>query len=111
MSVPASNTVQNNTTNPANAAATTTPLPSVNTLLQAAKLAIEQDRAIMLDYFCETASGKAFIGEDADTKERVLVKSKEEFTSTIKKVYKSEVDYIILTENSLYVISGITDCP
>ena len=105
MSTPAS------TTNPVVAAPTATGgasehLPSPKTMLQAAKIAIEQDRAIMLDYYRETHNGKAFLGEDPETKERVLVKSKEEFTSLIKKLYKSEDDFIILTENSLYVVSG-----
>lgn len=81
-------------------------LPSAQTMLQASKLAIEQDRAIMLDYFRDTAMGKAFLGEDGDTKERILVKSKEEFTSLIKKLYKVGEEFIILTENSLYVVSG-----
>ncbi len=81
-------------------------LPSAQTLMQAAKLAIEQDRAIMLDYFRETAAGKAFLGEDPDTNERILVKSKEEFTSLIKKLYKAGDDIIVLTENSLYIVSG-----
>jgi hypothetical protein len=99
------------TTNPVIAAATATGgasehLPSPKTMLQAAKIAMEQDRAIMLDYFRETHNGKAFLGEDPETKERVLVKSKEEFTSLIKKLYKSEDDFIILTENSLYIVSG-----
>ena len=56
-------------------------LPNPTTLLQAAKIAIEQDRPIMLDYFRQTASGTAFLGEDPESKERILVKSKEEFTS------------------------------
>jgi hypothetical protein len=81
-------------------------LPSAQTMLQASKLAIEQDRAIMLDYFRDTATGKAFLGEDGETKERILVKSKEEFTSLIKKLYKVGEEFIILTENSLYVVSG-----
>ena len=80
--------------------------PTPQTLVQAAKLAIEQDRAIMLDYYVDTAQGKAFLGEDGATKERVLVKSKEEFTSLIKKLYKVVEDFIVLTENSLYVVSG-----
>ena len=80
--------------------------PTPQTLVQAAKLAIEQDRAIMLDYYVDTAQGKAFLGEDGATKERVLVKSKEEFTSLIKKLYKVGEDFIVLTENSLYVVSG-----
>lgn len=83
-------------------------LPSVTVLLQAAKIAIEQDRAIMLDYYVQTASGTAFLGEDSENKDnRILVKSKEEFTSLIKKVYKvGEDDLIVLTENSLYVVSN-----
>ena len=81
-------------------------LPGANTLLQSAKLAIEQDKAVMLDYYRETAEGTAFLGEDPETKERILAKSKEEFTSLIKKLYKVGDDFIILTENSLYIVSG-----
>lgn len=81
-------------------------LPSATTLLQAAKIAIKEDRAILLDYFVQTANGTAFLGEDPTTKERILVKSKEEFTSLIKKLYKSGDDFIILTENSIYIVSG-----
>jgi hypothetical protein len=94
------------TTATASPAATPELLPSAQTMLQASKLAIEQDRAIMLDYFRDTAMGKAFLGEDGETKERILVKSKEEFTSLIKKLYKVGDEFIILTENSLYVVSG-----
>lgn len=101
MSAPAS------TAAPSNAAPSTPAIePSPQTLVQAAKIAIEQDRAIMLDYYRQTAGGVAFLGEDPETKERVLVKSKDEFTSLIKKLYKVGDDFIILTENSLYVVSG-----
>jgi len=107
MSAPAS-TTQTATTSTGSASATATVelLPSNQTLLQAAKIAIEQDRAMMLDYYRQTAGGTAFLGEDPETKERVLVKSKDEFTSLIKKLYKVGDDFIILTENSLYVVSG-----
>jgi hypothetical protein len=100
MSAPAS------TAAPSPAATTPAIEPSPQTLVQAAKIAIEQDRAIMLDYYRQTAGGVAFLGEDPETKERVLVKSKDEFTSLIKKLYKVGDDFIILTENSLYVVSG-----
>jgi len=112
MATPASNTTVSNASTAsaaapaANVTTTTELLPGAATLLQAAKLSIEQDRAIMLDYFRQTANGTAFLGEDPDTKERVLVKSKEEFTSLIKKLYKVGDDFIILTENSLYIVSG-----
>lgn len=90
----------------ASASASAGAFPSSQILLQAAKLAIEQDRAILLDYYQQTANGTAFLGEDPDTKERILVKSKEEFTSLIKKLYKVGDDYITITENSIYLVSG-----
>ena len=105
MSAPAS-TTQTATTSTGGASTTVELLPSNQTLLQAAKIAIEQDRAVMLDYYRQTAGGTAFLGEDPETKERVLVKSKDEFTSLIKKLYKVGDDFIILTENSLYIVSG-----
>jgi len=81
-------------------------IPSAQVLLQAAKLAIEQDKPMMLDYFVGTASGKAFMGEDQETKEKMLIRSNEEFTSLVQKIYKVADDYIVLTENSLYIVSG-----
>lgn len=82
-------------------------LPSATALLQAAKLAIQQDKPIKLDFYVDTFHQKAFIGEDAtDPKEKVLVKAKDEFTSTIQKLYKTGDDFLVLTENSIYVVSG-----
>jgi hypothetical protein len=83
-----------------------TPLPSPAVLVQAAKLALAQDNPIRLDYYVETANGTAFMGEDAETKDKMLVKSAEEFTSLIQKTYRVGEDYIVLTENSIYVVSG-----
>jgi hypothetical protein len=80
-------------------------LPTATALLQAAKLGIEQDKPIKLDFFVDSATNKAFIGEDSATKQRVLIRSKEEFTSTIQKLYKAGDEYIILTENSIYLVS------
>lgn len=80
--------------------------PSVQLLAQAAKLAIQQDKPIQLDYYVDTYNQKAFMGEDQDTKEKMLVKSNDEFTSLIQKVFKVVDDYIIITENSIYVVSG-----
>ena len=81
-------------------------LPSAQALIQAAKIAIEQDKPIILDYFVPTLTGKAFMGEDQETKEKMLVKSNEEFTSLVQKIYKVANEYIVLTENSLYIVSG-----
>jgi len=81
-------------------------LPNASTLLQASKLAMAEDKPIHLDYFADTMSGKAYMGEDSETKEKMLVKSPDEFTSLIKKVYKVAEDFIVMTENSIYIVSG-----
>jgi hypothetical protein len=81
-------------------------VPSAATLLSAAKLAIQKDMPIQLDYFVDSAEGKAFLGEDATTNEKMLVKNSEEYTSHISKIYKAGDDFIILTENSIYLVSS-----
>jgi len=81
-------------------------LPGSSVLLQAAKLAMAQDKPIQLDYYADTVTGKAFMGEDSESKEKMLVKSGDEFTSLIQKVYKVGEDYIVMTENSIYIVSG-----
>jgi hypothetical protein len=88
------------------AAPATEACPSPAALVQAARLAIKEDRPIQLDYFSETTAGTAFIGEDPTTKERILVKSADEFTSLIQKIFKVGEDILITTENSLYIVSG-----
>jgi len=81
-------------------------VPSPATLVSAAKLAIAKDMPIQLDYFVESAENKAFLGEDAQTGEKMLVKNSEEYTSHIQKIYKAGDDFIIMTENSIYLVSG-----
>jgi len=81
-------------------------VPSAATLVSAAKLAIQRDMPIQLDYFVDSAEGRAFLGEDATTSEKMLVKNAEEYTSHIQKIYKAGEDFIILTENSIYLASS-----
>lgn len=81
-------------------------VPSSGALQNAAKLAIQRDMPIQLDYFVDSAEGKAFLGEDATTAEKMLVKNSEEYTSHIQKIYKAGDDFIIMTENSIYLVSG-----
>lgn len=88
------------------ATATQDILPHATTLLHASRLAIQQDKPIQLDYYVESATNKAFMGEDPETKEKMLVKDKDEFTSLIVKIYKVQEDFIIITENSIYIVSG-----
>jgi len=78
-------------------------LPNASVLLRAAQLAIDQDKPIYLDYFSDSVEKKCCIGvKDAI---KYLVKSEEEYTSSIENVYKCENCYIISTENSLYIVS------
>jgi hypothetical protein len=106
MSAPSTNSTAAPAPAPATPATPAAPLPAAQTLVQAAKLAIQLDRAIQLDYYVDTATNKAFLGEDDEAKEKMLVKSGDEFTSLIQKIYKVGDDFIILTENSIYIVSG-----
>jgi hypothetical protein len=87
-------------------AAASPSLPSAQTLLQAAKVAMEQDKPVLLDYYADSCVGKAFLGVDENTEEKMLVKSSDEYTSLVQKVYKVGEDFLVLTENSIYIVSG-----
>ena len=106
MSAPSASTSAPAATTPATAPTQQDVLPHATTLLHAARLAIQQDKALQLDYYVESANAKAFMGEDPETKEKMLVKSNDEFTSLIGKIYKVQEDFIIITENSIYIVSG-----
>lgn len=78
-------------------------LPEVNTLLHAAKLGIVEDKPILLDYWSASLDKTALIGVKEDG-EKLLVKSEDEYTSPISKIFKVGKDYIVMTENSIYII-------
>lgn len=78
-------------------------LPTAKTMGHAMRYAIADDRPIMMDYWLDSLHGKVVIGVKEDTKEKLLVKSEDEYTSNISNIYKSDDAYVILTENSVYV--------
>jgi hypothetical protein len=80
-------------------------LPSDVTMKHAAKLAIVDDKPILLDYWTSSLDKKALIGA-RENGEKLLVKSEDEYTSTIAKFYKSGTEYIVITENSIYIVSN-----
>jgi len=88
-------------------AATTTDngyrLPETGTLLHAAKLSIVEDKPILMDYWTSSLEKTALIGVKEDN-EKLLVKSEEEYTSPIAKIFKVGKEYIIMTENSIYLV-------
>jgi hypothetical protein len=88
-------------------------LPCESTLLHASKLSILEDKPIMLDYWTpslnkdDDTKDKALIGVKSKI-EKLLVKNEEEYTSPIIKFFQNQNDFIIVTENSIYIIdSGI----
>ena len=80
-------------------------LPSDVTLKHAAKLSIVEDKPIMLDYWTPSLDKKALVGA-RDNNEKLLVKSEDEYTSVIQKFYKSGTEFIIITENSIYIVAS-----
>ena len=105
--ISSSNTASTTTTTVASssAAASNYRLPSDVTLQHASKLAIVEDKPIMLDYWTASVDKKALVGV-RESGEKLLVKSAEEYTSPIAKFYKSATEYIIITENSIYIVSS-----
>jgi hypothetical protein len=79
--------------------------PSNQCLQHVVKIAVVDDKPIMLDYWTDSQENKVLIGV-RDNGEKLLVKSEEEYTSPIEKIYKVETEYIIVTENSLYLVSS-----
>jgi hypothetical protein len=80
-------------------------LPDNATLQHATKLAIVEDKPILLDYWTNSIEKKVLIGVK-DNKEKLLVKSEEEYTSPIAKIFKTGKEYIIMTENSIYIVDA-----
>lgn len=80
-------------------------LPSNTTLQHSSKLAVVEDKPIMLDYWSDSCDKNVLIGV-RENGEKLLIKNEEEYTSPISKIYKVEQEYIIMTENSIYVINS-----
>lgn len=84
------------------------PLPSTQCLQHAVKLAIVDDRPIIMDYWTDSCDKRVIIGV-RENNEKLLVKNEDEYTSHVVKIYKVEEEYIVLTENSIYIIRADVD--
>jgi len=82
-------------------------LPSNVCLQHSCKLAIVQDKPVMMDYWTASLDKSIIIGV-RESGEKLLVKSEDEYTSPIANIYKVETEYIIVTENPIYLISNET---
>ena len=83
-------------------------LPENMTLQNAIKWAIIEDKPIMMDYWADSLEKKVLIGIK-DNSEKLLVKSVDEYTSPIIKIFKHNTDFIIMTENSIYLVDAAVD--
>ena len=80
-------------------------LPSGTTLQHCAKLSIVEDKPIMFDYWTSSCDKEILVGV-RETGEKLLVKSEDEYTSPISKIFKNDNEYIIITENSIYIVDS-----
>ena len=82
-------------------------LPDNTTLQHAIKLSIVEDKPIMMDYWTNSLDKTVLIGvKNDDSKEKILVRSEEEYTSPISKIFKVSGEFIIITENSIYIVDA-----
>jgi hypothetical protein len=78
-------------------------IPDVLTIQHAVRLSIIEDKPIMMDYWTSSLDKKALIGVK-DNKEKLLVKDAEQYTSPVSKIFRVASEYIIMTENSIYIV-------
>tara|TARA_Y100000389_G_scaffold22182_1_gene19014 strand:+ start:2770 stop:3066 length:297 start_codon:yes stop_codon:yes gene_type:complete len=83
-------------------------LPPSSIWQHISKIAITEDKPIMLDYWVDSLNKDVLIGVK-ENDEKLLVKNAEEYTSPIIKIFKLENVYIICTENSIYITSSNID--
>ena len=90
---------------PANSS-TSLVLPTEKTLLQATKLALKTKKPVCFYFYIDSLKGKITIVSDGE--DRIIFKSEDEHTSPILNTYKSENCYIVVTENTIYILSADT---
>jgi hypothetical protein len=54
--------------------------------------------------YCTNSIDKTLLIGVKETNEKLLVKSAEEYTSPISKIFKIGTEYIVITENSIYIV-------
>lgn len=81
-------------------------LPSDKTLQQATKLSIKLTKPI--DYYFYVDSIKGNINIINVENEKIIYKNDDEHTSPILNTYKSDHSYIVVTANSIYILSSNT---
>jgi len=80
-------------------------VPTYACFQHATKVAILEDKPIILDYWTSSLDKTCLIGVRSNN-EKLLVKSEDEYTSPIAKIFKVDTEYIIVTANSVYIVAA-----
>ena len=81
-------------------------LPSADTLSKALKLSLKLTKPIDCYFYLDSIRDRVCIMNDGE--DMIIYKNDDEHTSPILKTYKSEDQYIIITENTIYLLSANT---
>jgi len=87
-------------------ASTGLPLPSAETLVKAMKLSLKLAKPLDFYFYEESCRDGVCIMHDGE--DMVIYKNDDERTSPISKTFKSEDQFIVITENTIYIISAQT---
>lgn len=80
-------------------------VPSTSCLENAAKIAIKNEKPILLDYYVDSMKKECKIVKNEEG-DKFLFKNKEEYTSPLVSMFKIENDVVLETQNSIYIVSG-----
>lgn len=81
-------------------------LPTDKTLQQATKLSLKTKKPICFYFYIDSLKGKISIINDGE--DRIIFKNEDEHTSPIINTYKSDHSFIVVTENTIYILSSET---
>ena len=79
-------------------------MPSAKTLHESARLSLEHDKPLCYYFYNDSLQDNVCIASYQDDK--ILYKNSEEHTSPIVKVLKCETEFLVITENSIYIVSA-----
>jgi|TARA_B110000879_G_C11076616_1_gene473006 hypothetical protein len=81
-------------------------VPGAKTLTQAARLSITISKPMCFYFYQDSCNDNIKIC--ANDTDKIIFKSMDEHTSSISNIYKVDTEYLIVTENTIYIISAKT---
>lgn len=81
-------------------------IPSDSTLQQACKLSIKLCKPVCFYFYIDSCRSRVNIVQTGGDK--IIYKNSEEHTSPINNTYKVGSEYLVVTENTIYVVSANT---